>query len=248
MTVLQVEDLSVSFGGVRAVRAVSLSIAKGERHVILGPNGAGKTTLFNLIGGQQRPDSGRITLFGADVTRLSPHRRARAGLARTFQITSLLATLTVEENIHLAVQAFSRSRYAIVQSPRHRMEMAARVNGLLEQWRLGGRESALVSDLSYGDQRKIEIAMALAHQPRLLLLDEPTAGLSVSETENVIALINGLSKDVTVLAIEHDMEVAFEIGQRFTILHQGGILVSGSADAVRSNPEIQSIYFGEVDE
>ena len=248
MTALQLEDLSVSFGGVRAVRNVSLSFAAGDRHVILGPNGAGKSTLFNLIGGQRRPDSGKVILFGADVTRLSPFRRARAGLARTFQITTLLANLTVEENIHLAVQAFSRSRYAMVQSPRHEAEMAHRVGELLGEWRLEGSQSTVVADLSYGEQRKIEIAMALAHEPRLLLLDEPTAGLSVSETENVIALINNLNKDVTVLAIEHDMEVAFEIGRQFTILHQGGILVSGSADAVRSHPEVQSIYFGDLDE
>lgn len=248
MIVLRVENLSVSFGGVRAVSDVSLSLAAGDRHVILGPNGAGKTTLFNLIGGQQRPDAGSISLFGNDVTALAPYRRAWTGLARTFQITSLLASLTVEENIHLAVQAFSRSRYAMVHSGNHGAAMARRVKELLEEWRLAGSESTIISDLSYGEQRKIEIAMALAHQPRLLLLDEPTAGLSVSETENVIALINNLNKDVTVLAIEHDMEVAFEIGRQFTILHQGSILASGSAEAVRSNREIQSIYFGELDE
>jgi branched-chain amino acid transport system ATP-binding protein len=248
MTALKVEDIAISFGGVHAVAGVTLALAPGERRIMLGPNGAGKTTLFNLIGGQLRPTQGRIHLFGNDVTRMAPHRRAHAGLARTFQITNLLANLTVSENIHLAVQAFSPTRYALLRPASSVQPVIARVEELLAQWRFVGERDSKVRDLSYGEQRKLEIAMALAHQPRLLLLDEPTAGLSTAETQNVVALIRDLSREVTMLAIEHDMDVAFEIGERFTILHQGRIIADGDAEAIRSNAEIQAIYFGEADE
>jgi branched-chain amino acid transport system ATP-binding protein len=247
MTSLLVEDAVMNFGGVHAVDGVTLELAAGERRAMLGPNGAGKTTLFNLIGGQFRPTRGRIVLFREDVTHLAPFRRAHAGLARTFQITTLFLSLTVAENIHLAVQAFSPSRYALFRAAGAVKETVERVASLLSEWRFAGTQSAKVRDLSYGEQRKLEIAMALAHQPRLLLLDEPTAGLSTAETENVVALIRGLSRDVTVLVIEHDMDVAFEIGERFTILHQGRIIADGSAQVIRANAEVQSIYFGEAD-
>lgn len=248
MTALSIDNLSVRLGGVQAVNDVSLALQPGERRVILGPNGAGKTTMFNAIGGQIRSDRGRIAMFGRDITALSPYQRAHAGLARTFQVTTLFSALTVRENIRLAVQAFSSSRYAILRSRQAFKEMTGRVEELLGEWRFEAEQSARVSDLSYGEQRKLEIAMALAHQPRLLLLDEPTAGLSTAETEKVVGLIGGLSRDVTVIVIEHDMAVAFEIGERFTIMNQGRILVEGAADAIRNNPEIQSIYFGESDE
>ena len=245
MIALETQDLSVSFGGVHAVSGISLSIARGERRVILGPNGAGKTTLFNMIGGQIRPDRGRIAMFGSNITALAPYHRARVGLARTFQVTTLFADLTVEENIRLAVQAFSASRYSLLRPETAFKDLVDQTDSLLAQWRFEGERSVKVSELSYGEQRKLEIAMALAHEPRLLLLDEPTAGLSTLETEKVVGLIRGLSRDVTVMVIEHDMDVAFEIGDRFTIMNQGQVLMEGPADVIRSNPEIQSIYFGE---
>jgi branched-chain amino acid transport system ATP-binding protein len=247
MNALDLQNVAVSFGGVHAVNGVSLSLAEGERRVILGPNGAGKTTLFNIIGGQIRPDRGEITMFGRDLTSLSSYNRARAGLARTFQVTTLFSNLTVEENIRLAMQAFSSSRYAIVRAASSYTDMVERVDASLSQWSFEGESSARISDLSYGEQRKLEIAMALAHQPRLLLLDEPTAGLSTQETEKVVALIQTLSRDVTVVAIEHDIDVAFQIGEMFTIMNQGQVLLEGAAEVVRNNPEIQSIYFGESD-
>lgn len=247
MNALDIRDVAVSFGGVHAVNGVSLELAKGERRVILGPNGAGKSTLLNMIGGQVRPDRGSIKMFGQELIPLTSYNRAHRGLARTFQVTTLFSSLTVEENIRLAMQAFSVSRYQILRPAKAFDEMVNRVTASLAEWRFEGERSVKVSDLSYGEQRKLEIAMALAHQPRLLLLDEPTAGLSTLETEKVVALIKTLSRDVTVVAIEHDMDVAFEIGERFTIMNQGQVLVEGSAEVIRNNPEIQAIYFGEDD-
>lgn len=247
MNALDIQDVAVSFGGVHAVNGVSLELAKGERRVILGPNGAGKSTLLNMIGGQVRPDRGSIRMFGQELIPITSYNRAHLGLARTFQVTTLLSSLTVEQNIRLAMQAFSSSRYQILRPASAFDEMVDRVNASLAEWRFEGERSDKVSDLSYGEQRKLEIAMALAHQPRLLLLDEPTAGLSTLETEKVVALIKSLSRDVTVVAIEHDMDVAFEIGEWFTIMNQGQVLVEGAADVIRNNPEIQAIYFGEDD-
>jgi branched-chain amino acid transport system ATP-binding protein len=244
---LDILDVAVSFGGVHAVNGVSLELAKGERHVILGPNGAGKSTLFNMIGGQIRPDRGSIRMFGQELIPLTSYNRAHRGLARTFQVTNLFSNLTVEQNIRLAMQAFSLSRYHILRPAGAFQELVDRVMASLAEWRFECKRSVKVSDLSYGEQRKLEIAMALAHQPRLLLLDEPTAGLSTLETEKVVALIKTLSRDVTVVVIEHDMDVAFEIGERFTIMNQGQVLVDGSAEVIRNNPEIQAIYFGEGD-
>jgi branched-chain amino acid transport system ATP-binding protein len=245
-TVLRVEDVTVEFGGLRAVEKVTLDLLQGERRVMLGPNGAGKTTLFNAIGGQIRPTRGRILLDGHDVTALKPFRRAQAGLARTFQITTLFSNLTVEENVQLAVQAFSPRRYSMMRAADQLSEIVERVASLLADWRFLAERSVVVRDLSYGEQRKLEIVMALAHRPRLLLLDEPTAGLSLEETAKVVELIEELSREVTLLIIEHDMDVAFAIGDRFTVLSSGAIIADGPAESIRSNSKIQAIYFGEA--
>jgi branched-chain amino acid transport system ATP-binding protein len=247
MNALSVRDVAISFGGVHAVTGVSLELAPGERHVLLGPNGAGKTTLFNMVGGQLRPDRGSIALYGDDITRLQPFQRAHAGLARTFQITTLFPTLSVEDNMYLAIQAIAPARYAMVRDAASVADTVSRLESLLADWRFAAERHAIVRDLSYGEQRKLELAMALCRQPRLLLLDEPTAGLSTSETDNIITLLQGLSRDVTVLVIEHDMDVAFEIGERFTIMNQGAVVIDGKAEAIRANAEIQAIYFGEAD-
>jgi branched-chain amino acid transport system ATP-binding protein len=245
MTALRVDGVSKQFGGVQALDGVSLTLEAGERRALLGPNGSGKTTLFNLIGGQLSPTQGRVFLFGQDVTALPAHRRAHAGLARTFQITTLFPSLSVAENIHLAVLAFSRSRYALhLPADRYR-DVIGHVETLLADWRFGANRATAVRSLSYGEQRKLEIAMALAHRPRLLLLDEPAAGLSTAETQNVVELIQRLDREVTVLVIEHDMDVAFEVAERFTILYQGRIVADGTADQIRANEQVQSIYFGE---
>ena len=248
MAALELHSIAINFGGVKAVSDVTISVAEGERRVMLGPNGAGKSTLFNMIGGQLLPRQGRIALFGRDVTRLSANARAHAGIARTFQITSLFSTLTVEENVYLAVQGTSPNRYTLWRPASGIAATTQYVERVLAEWRLADTRHALVCDLSYGEQRKLEIVVALARQPRLLLLDEPTAGLSTTETENVVTLLKTLSRDVTVLMIEHDMDVAFELGEYFTIMNQGSVVAEGDAAAIRSNSEIQSIYFGEVDE
>lgn len=247
MTALVLDNIGINFSGVKAVSDVSLTVAEGERRVMLGPNGAGKSTLFNMIGGQLRPKQGRIVLFDRDVTRLSPNARAHVGIARTFQITSLFAALTVEENVYLAVQGTLPNRYTSWRAASGIASTMQRVQQLLTEWRFIDTRHAIVRDLPYGEQRKLEIAMALARRPRLLLLDEPTAGLSTAETENVVALVKSLTRDITVLAIEHDMDVAFEIGERFTVMNQGRVVADGDAQAIRSNTEIQSIYFGEAE-
>jgi branched-chain amino acid transport system ATP-binding protein len=245
MSALCVENACLRFGGIAAVADVNIELSVGERRVLLGPNGAGKTTLFNIIGGQLRPQQGRTLMFGRDVTHLAPYQRARAGLSRTFQITTLFANLSVEENIYLAVQACSPVRYAILRDGERVGTTVTRVNELLAQWHFAGERSTLVRDLSYGEQRKLELAMALTGNPRLLLLDEPAAGLSGTETENFVGLIQGLSREVTVLVIEHDMDVAFEIGERFTVMDRGRVVVEGSKQEIRGDPQIQAIYFGD---
>jgi branched-chain amino acid transport system ATP-binding protein len=246
MNALSVQDVAVSFGGVNALKNVTLEVAVGERRVLMGPNGAGKTTLFNVIGGQLRPHRGRMMFFGRDIASLRPFQRAHLGLARTFQITTLFANLTVEDNIYLAVQALDPKRYAMLHSAETVHDTISRGESLLDQWRFGPVRSTLVRDLSYGEQRKLELIMALAQRPRLLLLDEPTAGLSRAETEHVVELVQGLSRDVTVIVVEHDMDVAFRIGESFTIMNEGAIVTEGAADAIRTNSEIQSIYFGDA--
>lgn len=248
MTAVSLENVSISFGGIQAVSDLTIDVLPGERRVLLGPNGAGKTTIFNMIGGQLLPQEGQISFFDQDVTMWPPHRRARAGLARTFQITSLFYNLTVEENIYLAVQGILPHRCNLLRSAEAFAAAKDRVDAVFAQWQLDSERRALVGDLSYGIQRKLEIAMALVHRPRVLLLDEPTAGLSTSETASLVELIKALGRDVTIIMIEHDMSVAFEIGENFTVMNRGKVITEGDAAAIRSEAEIQTIYLGEVSE
>ncbi|MCC6193210.1 MAG: ABC transporter ATP-binding protein [Burkholderiales bacterium] len=244
MSALAIEAVSVHFGGVTAVDAVSLDIAKGERRALLGPNGAGKTTLFNAVGGQERAAAGSIRLFGEEVTAMPPHQRAVRGLARTFQITKLFPNLALRENVLIAVQAFHAGRYSLHRTALSYADLQLRVDEVLLTWGLRDKADAMVRHLSYGDQRQLEIVMALANQPRLLLLDEPTAGLSSAETAMVTELIAALPREVTVLFIEHDMDVAFRIADRVTILNQGRIVADGKPDEIRADARIRAIYFG----
>jgi len=221
-----------------------LTMQAGERRALLGPNGSGKTTLFNMIGGQTKPTSGKIFLFGNNATDDPPHRRAHSGLSRTFQITSLFPNLSVVENIHLAVMARSPIRYAPHRAAESYPGIMREVEELLADWRFAGSRERLVRDLSYGDQRKLEIAMALAHRPRLLLLDEPTAGLSAAETSDLIEVIKAPGPEVSILMIEHDVDVALDVADRISILDRGRIVAEGTAIEVRSNQAVQAIYFG----
>jgi branched-chain amino acid transport system ATP-binding protein len=236
MSALAVEQLSFHFGGLRALDNVALAVEPGERRVILGPNGAGKTTFFNLLTGLHLPSQGCIRLFGRDITRLATYRRAQLRLGRTFQITTLFPKLTVLESVLLAM----RSRQAL-------RRLRERADALLAQWGLGERSGARTHELSYGEQRQLELVLALAAEPRVLLLDEPTAGLSPAETTKVAAMIGRFSRDVTILLIEHDMDVALALAERVTVFHRGHVIAEGTPEEIRREPKVAEIYLG-VDE
>ena len=237
-------DVSKAFGGIVAVDGVSLQVRPGERRAILGPNGAGKTTLFHLISGELPPTAGRILLFGRDVTRLPPHRRAALGMARTYQITNLFPQLTVLQNCLLAVQGLSPVKLHLHRALHRYPALFERAHAVLAAVGLSDRAAELVRHLSHGEQRQLEIALALAGSPKLLLLDEPTAGLSPAESSLMTALLKTLDSDITLLIIEHDMDVAFALTQQITVLHYGRVIADGLADEVRADPLVQQIYLG----
>ena len=241
---LVLEKLSKDFGGLRAVDEINLTVEPGERRVLMGPNGAGKTTLFNLISGVYPASGGRILYFEKDVTGLPSYRRAALGIARTYQITNLFQNLTVSENILMACQALVRTKFVMfrrLSSYRHLMD---RRNDLLKEFDLWKKRDELVKNLSHGDQRQIEVSLALAEKPRLLLLDEPAAGLSSAETSALTLLLKKLDPSITILLIEHDMDVAFEFAEKLTVLHQGKFLAEGTKEEIKNNATVQEIYLG----
>jgi branched-chain amino acid transport system ATP-binding protein len=241
---LELRGVSRAFGGLRAVEGVDLAVETGERRALIGPNGAGKTTLFNLISGALPVTSGSIRLFGRDVTRAPSHRRAALGLARTFQITTLFPELSVLENCLLAVQALTRAKFAMLRPLATFATLRARAQATLEAVGLGGAAGRLVKNLSHGEQRQLEIALALAGQPRLLLLDEPTAGLSPAESRLMADLLTRLDPAITVLMIEHDMDIALEVSQQVTVLHYGRVIADGPRDEVKADAQVREIYLG----
>jgi branched-chain amino acid transport system ATP-binding protein len=241
---LAVEDVSKNFGGVAALANVSLAVEEGERRVLLGPNGAGKTTLFHTISGNVMPSGGRIAWFGLDITRLRPDRRARLGLARTFQITNLFPRLTVLDSVLLALGGAGGGGLQLIPGLASDRGLYGQADQLLDRWGLGGVARRIVRTLSYGEQRQLEIALALAGKPRLLLLDEPTAGLSPAETRRVAAMVHALPRDMTILMIEHDMDVAFELADRIAVMHQGRLIAEGDEAAIRANAQVTDIYLG----
>ena len=241
---LHLDGVAKIFGGLRAVDGVSLTVLPGERRALIGPNGAGKTTLFNLIAGALPVTHGTITLFGEDVTRVAAHRRAWLGLARTFQISNLFPTLTVLENCLLATQALTSARLAMHRPLRRYADLHARAHATLGAVGLADKAAATVRQLSHGEQRQLEIGLALAGAPRLLLLDEPTAGLSPAESRHMAALLAGLDPAMTVLIIEHDMDIALEIARQVTVLHYGRVIADGSRDEIRAHPLVREIYLG----
>ena len=243
-TALRITGLSKSFGMIRAVQNVSITADVGARMAILGPNGAGKTTLFNLISGLYKPSSGDIALFGKSVTRVPPHTRARMGLARTYQVTNLYPTLSVLDNIRLGLLGTDTTRYALHSSVSRLRRVNERSRELLEVIGLWERRDMEVRQLSYGHQRQVEIIMALASEPKVLLLDEPAAGLSVAETQPMIELIRSLNPALTLLIIEHDMDVAFEVANEITVLHNGQILAQGTRDEIKANSSVRDVYLG----
>ena len=247
MIALAVDRLAHQFGGLRALDDVSLQVATGERLVILGPNGAGKTTLFNLVTGLLRPTAGRIRLFEHDVTALAPYRRARLGLGRTFQITTLFPRLTVLDNVLLAVQGADGARFTLHRPLASFPRICTQAESLLATWGLTDRRDVPAQRLSYGEQRQVELLLALAGSPRVLLLDEPTAGLSPAETASVAAMVRRFPRDLTLLLIEHDMDVALELADRVVVLHQGRVLAEGDRDQIRRDARVAEIYLGEPD-
>jgi len=241
---LEVQALSKNFGGLRAIRDISLEIEEGERRAIIGPNGAGKTTFFHLISGFLFPSSGHLSVFGTEVTHLQAHQRAALGMARTFQVTNLFQKLTLFENIFLGVQAMKWTRFCFYRRVKAFRDIVYETERLLKEWNLWEKKNTPLKNLSYGEQRQIEVIMALATKPRLLLLDEPTAGLSPAETILVTSIIKGLSREITTLLIEHDMDVAFDIAEKITVLHFGSILAEGSPEQIKGNPKVTEIYLG----
>jgi branched-chain amino acid transport system ATP-binding protein len=242
---LECEDVSRRFGGLEAVRGVTLSVAAGERRGIIGPNGAGKTTLFRLISGEMPVSSGRIRLFGRDITGVACHRRTHLGLGRTFQITNLFPTQTVADNLVLAVLGQRRARFSMLRPLWTYRDLYARADAALETVGLADRRDELVRNLSHGEQRQVEIALALLSDPRVLLLDEPTAGLSPAESVRMTHAIQALDPTITILLIEHDMDVVFDVVSRITVLHLGRPFADGTPGEIRKDPRVQEIYFGE---
>ncbi len=243
MTALVVENLAKNFGGVAALAGVSLTIAEGERRILLGPNGAGKTTLFHAISGRVTPTSGRVCLFGRDITRIRPDRRARLGLARTFQVTNLFPRLSVLDSVLLALGGASGLR--LIRPMSSYRGLYDEADRLLDEWGLAGSaRRKIVRNLSYGEQRQLELVLAIAGDPRVLLLDEPTAGLSPAETARVAAMVQRLPRAMTIVMIEHDMDVAFELADRIAVMHQGRIIAEGDEAAIRANKQVTDIYLG----
>ena len=243
---LEVAHLRKSFGSLLVTDDVSLAVAAGAREAVIGPNGAGKTTLFNLLSGELRADAGTIRLGGRDITRLSPDRRVMAGLARSFQRNNLFMDMTVAESLATAVALRSGEARVFWRSFARAPALHERAAALAEAVGLADRLGTLVRHLSYGSQRQLEIALALAAEPRLLLLDEPTAGMSPEETKSMQRLISGLPRDLTLLLIEHDMDVVFEMAERITVLDYGKVLVQGRPDEIRRSAIVRQIYLGEA--
>ena len=242
--VLEADGVTAQFGGLMAVDGVTLRLQRGERRAIIGPNGAGKTTFFNLIGGQIRPTAGEIRLFGEPVTTKAPRKRAELGLVRTFQSTALFADMTAAENIILSLQALDPRKYVIYRPLASYRDLMARVDEIVAKWSLAKWREVPVAHMSHGEQRQLEIILAIESSPRLLLLDEPTAGLAPAETQAVTELIGALDRSVTILLIEHDMDVAFQIAESFTVFHQGRIVVEGAPDDIRRDARVAELYFG----
>ncbi len=244
--VLELRALSKSFGGLLAVSRVALQIFPGDRKAIIGPNGAGKTTLFNLVTGLLRASSGEVLLFGRDVTRWPPEKRTALGMARTFQVTSLFPGLSVFDNALLAVQGKRPMKYVMWRPLLSYGEVCGKARFLLARAGFEDRREVLVRNLSHGEQRQLEIVLALAGDPRLLLLDEPTAGLSSGESQEMAEFLRGLDRELAVLLIEHDMDIVFDVADHISVLHFGEILEAGPCDEIRKSERVRAIYFGNA--
>ena len=241
---LEVANLRKAYGGLAVTQDVSLRVRPGERRLLIGPNGAGKTTLFNQITGDILPNAGRISLFGSDVTYLTPQCRAHRGLARTYQIITLFADDTLEHNVALGLLGLRASRWQMWRPLSHYGDLATEARRTLDRVGLLHLAAYPVSDIAYGEKRRVELAMALAQQPRVLLLDEPLAGLSNTERSTVKALIASIPRETTVIMIEHDMDTALDLAETVTLLNYGRVIVDGERDAVIADPRTREVYLG----
>jgi branched-chain amino acid transport system ATP-binding protein len=245
MSALAVRSLDKSFGGLRVTADVSLAVEPGERRLIIGPNGAGKTTLFNLITGELAPDRGTITLFDRDITRTPSRRRPHLGIARTYQIITLFPRDTLLRNVTLSLLGLSPQRWNPLARLDGQRALIGRAREVLERVSLGQLAERPLGQTSYGERRRVEIAMALAQNPRVLLLDEPFAGLSIEERRDVLRLVGSIPRSVTIVMIEHDMDVALDFAERITVLHFGEVVVEGTRAEVVAHPKTREIYLGE---
>jgi branched-chain amino acid transport system ATP-binding protein len=245
MSLLEVKDLHKDFSGLKVLTGINLSIEEGERHSIIGPNGAGKSTLFNIITGKYRPSLGRIFFDGEDITGLSPYKISRRGLARSFQIINIFPVMNVYQNVRNAILSKEKIRLNTFL----RLEKMDRIDqetiNVLESLGLIGIKDVLAGELSYGQQRALEIGIALATDPKLILLDEPTAGMTKEETKETVALIQNVTKGKTLVVIEHDMDVVFSIAHRITVFYYGEILASGTPDEIRNSEKVKEAYLGK---
>ncbi len=247
--ILSLNGLAKSFGGLKVIEDISVDVAVGEKIGLIGPNGAGKTTLFNMIAGDLEPSGGSISYFGENINRMPNYKRTQSGIVRTFQKNNLMLGLTVKENLLLVLQ---RMRKEHIQwwkrvNKKNYSALFESAEDILTKWGLHEYRDSKVKDLSYGVQRQIEIILAIAGEPKLLLLDEPTAGMSQLETDQIIGLINKLSADVSIIMIEHDIDVLFGNMDRVIVLHTGKLICDGPPDEVRNNPDVKEIYMGKED-
>src|SRR5947209_14201212 len=242
---LAIERLTKRFGGITASDDVNLAVTEGELHAIIGPNGAGKTTLIGQITGELTPQAGRIRFAGRDITTSPVYQRSLLGLARSFQITSLFLDFTALDNVALAVQARAGHSFHFWREARRQPELRQPAQAALERVGLGARADSIVANMSHGEHRQLEIAMALATKPRMLLLDEPMAGMGAEESARMVALLRELKQEVTILLIEHDMDAVFALADRISVLVYGRVIASGEPAAIRANPDVRRAYLGE---
>lgn len=247
MNILETKDLKHDFRGLKVLFGIDLQVKEGERHAVIGPNGAGKTTLFNTITGTYKPSQGQVFFKGKDITGFKPHQLARIGMGRSFQITSTFTNLTAFQNVRLAILSKRGIRFNLYRSVDSMKDVTAETEAMLDRIGLLNERNVPASMLSYGKARALEISMALATDPELVLLDEFAAGMSRDETHNAVALIRKLTEGKTVVIIEHDMDVVFSIADRITVLHYGKILASGKPDEIRYNKDVKDAYLGDLE-
>lgn len=244
LNLLETKKLTKSFGGLTAVYNVNFGVAKGELRAIIGPNGAGKTTFFNLIAGRLEPTQGEIWFKGENITHIPPYHITKKGIGRSYQVTNIFPKLTVFENVRLAAQAMVTT-FNFWQDVTFMEDVNARVVGILEKLKLTDHKDVRAANLSHGLQRHLEIGIALASHPELLLLDEPTAGMTEEETERMMELIGEISKGVTIVLVEHDMKFVMTLSKKITVLHEGKVLAEGAPEEIRNNEEVQRVYLGK---